>query len=287
MAAADASGLYSLPRNSAESVRLNNQHTVHKKNVGYLIHPRVAAALPLDAHIGEVGTGTGIWLLEVASEDPDASSRRYTGLDLSLAQFPEQCPEHVSFEFINILEPVSDKWKAQFDYLHLRLLICGLSREDWQTAAANLRQLLKPGGWLQWEEGDFASMQVLQNVPSASTKFSKQLVRDGLELAQRRGTMFDEPKQLPSILSSAGFEEVVEDVFGTDRVAELREGFTAAAFGALHGIMKTVIRAGQAPGWAEKMVDGMFERAQRETEGGKVYARSNVHVALGRKPMQS
>jgi hypothetical protein len=287
MAAADHPGLYSLPRDCTESVRLNNQHNIHKTNVGYLLYPRIDVALPLDAHIGEVGTGTGIWLLEVAAKDANASSRRYTGLDMSPAQFPKQRPEHVLFEVNNILEPVPEKWKAQFDYLHLRLLICGFSRENWQTAAPNLRQLLKPGGWVQWEEGDFASMQVLQNVPSASTENSKQLVRSGLHLAQRRGTMFDEPRRFTQILSSAGFEEVDEDVFGTDRVAELREGFTAAAFGALHGIMKTIERAGLAPEWSEGTIDELFKRTQREMEGGKVYARSNVHVALGRRPVRS
>jgi hypothetical protein len=98
--------------------------------VGCLLHPRIDAALPLDAHLGEVGTGTGIWLLEVAAEDANASSRRYTGLDISLAQFPKQRPDHVLFEINNILEPVPEKWKAQFDYLHLRPLICDFPREN-------------------------------------------------------------------------------------------------------------------------------------------------------------
>jgi hypothetical protein len=140
---------------------------------------------------------------------------------------------------------------------------------------------------VQWEEGDLASMQVLQNVPSASTKNSKQLVRDSLRLAQRRGTMFDQPKRLTRVLSSAGVEEVDEDVFGTDRVAELREGSTEAAFGALRGIMKTIVRAGLVPEWSEGMIDDLFERTQREIEGGKVNARSKLHVVLGRRPVQS
>jgi hypothetical protein len=109
MAAANDSGLYSLPRDGTESVRLNNQHNVHKTDVGYLLHPLIDATLPLDAHIGEVGTGTGVWLLEVAAKDANASSRRYTGLDISLAQFSKQRPDHILFEVNNILEPVPEK----------------------------------------------------------------------------------------------------------------------------------------------------------------------------------
>jgi hypothetical protein len=107
--------------------------------VGDLLQSRIDAALLLDAHTGEVGTGTVIWLLEVAAKEASASFRRYTGLDMSPVQFPKQRPEHVLFEVNSILEPVPEKWKAQFDYLHLRLLICRFSREDWQTVASNLR----------------------------------------------------------------------------------------------------------------------------------------------------
>lgn len=70
------------------------------------------------------------------------------------AQFPKQRPHGVAFDTLNILEPIPDKYKAQFDLVHLRLLVCGLPTGLWQTAAGNVLQLLKPGGWVQWMEID-------------------------------------------------------------------------------------------------------------------------------------
>jgi hypothetical protein len=55
----------------------------------------------------------------------------------------------------NLLDPVPQDKKETFDVLHLRLLVLGLPTGQWKTACENLFQLLKPGGYLQWEEGDF------------------------------------------------------------------------------------------------------------------------------------
>ena len=55
----------------------------------------------------------------------------------------------------NLLDPVPEDKKGTFDVLHLRLLILGLLNGKWKIACENLFQLLKPGGWIQWEEADF------------------------------------------------------------------------------------------------------------------------------------
>jgi hypothetical protein len=55
----------------------------------------------------------------------------------------------------NLLDPVPQDKKGTFDVLHLRLLVLGLPTGQWKIACENLFQLLKPGGYLQWEEGDF------------------------------------------------------------------------------------------------------------------------------------
>ena len=66
--AAKKADTYGLTRDAKESSRLNMQHAVWRQNMGFLLHPRVAKNLPDDARIGDVGTGTGIWLLELAKE---------------------------------------------------------------------------------------------------------------------------------------------------------------------------------------------------------------------------
>jgi hypothetical protein len=80
---------------------------------------------------------------------------RYEGLDMSPAQFPPGPHSTVVFSTFNILEPVPTHMQATFDVLHLRLLVLGLPRNSWELACQNILSLLKPGGWVQWEEADF------------------------------------------------------------------------------------------------------------------------------------
>jgi hypothetical protein len=59
---------YGLTRNKTESARLNAQHDVWKTNVGFLLHPRIASSLGKSPRIGDIGTGTGVWILELADQ---------------------------------------------------------------------------------------------------------------------------------------------------------------------------------------------------------------------------
>jgi chemotaxis methyl-accepting protein methylase len=74
---------------------------------------------------------------------------------MSTEQFPAEKRANVSFSTMNILDPVPESLHNKFDVLHLRLLVLGLPKDTWTQAARNLQQMLKPGGWLQWEEADF------------------------------------------------------------------------------------------------------------------------------------
>ncbi|KAF2274475.1 uncharacterized protein EI97DRAFT_422071 [Westerdykella ornata] len=61
---------YWLARASEEQKRLLERHHVWTKSIGYLLHPTVRNALPEDARIADIGTGTGIWLAEIAKNLP-------------------------------------------------------------------------------------------------------------------------------------------------------------------------------------------------------------------------
>ena len=74
---------------------------------------------------------------------------------MSPEQFPPGPHNVVKFSTLNLLEPVPEHLQATFDVLHLRLLVLGLPKGTWEVACKNILSLLKPGGWVQWEEGDF------------------------------------------------------------------------------------------------------------------------------------
>ena len=82
---ADGRG-YMLDRNYTAAVRLNFQHYMWKAALKFNIHPSIPIpSLDQDAHIADVGTGTAIWLAEVAHELPNV---QLDGFDLDLAQAP-------------------------------------------------------------------------------------------------------------------------------------------------------------------------------------------------------
>ncbi|KAH0339621.1 hypothetical protein KCU81_g7226, partial [Aureobasidium melanogenum] len=152
-----SSDAYGLTRDAVESQRLNAQHNIWKTNIGYMLHPRIQKDLAENPCIGDVGTGTGIWIVDLASEmASNGKAAKYEGLDISSSQFPQNSPDGITFSTFNLLEPVPKHMQATFDVIHLRLLILGLPRNTWKTACENIFALLKPGGWVQWEEADFA-----------------------------------------------------------------------------------------------------------------------------------
>lgn len=63
---------YSLTRDAQESDRLGRQHVVWKTNLGFLLHPDIVDKIPKDAHIADVGTGTGAWIIDLAEEQKNS-----------------------------------------------------------------------------------------------------------------------------------------------------------------------------------------------------------------------
>ena len=63
-----SSDAYGLTRDEVESTRLNAQHALWKTNIGYLLHPRIQSDLAKNPSIGDIGTGTGVWIVDLADE---------------------------------------------------------------------------------------------------------------------------------------------------------------------------------------------------------------------------
>ncbi|KAK4540740.1 hypothetical protein LTR36_008955 [Oleoguttula mirabilis] len=276
---------YSLPRDHTESNRLNLQHKVYIANAGFLLHPRIAAALPEQARVADVGTGTGAWLNDLAAESP--SSWSYTGFDISDAQFPQTNTGPCRFTTLNILDDVPDEYREHFDVVHLRLLVCGLSGADWATTARNASQLLKPGGWIQWHECAFLHLQVLQNAPAAPPSACRQLVALLLAGQAREGKMVEDVLRLAQTVRQAGgFQDCEDYVFSSDRVAETRGATNEIHHPAVGALARYAVQASPGlDGWTREKVEELMQRGSRELEGGKAYYRWDMHIVTARKPV--
>lgn len=126
---------YVLCRDYAASARLNLQHSQYTKAVGYLLHPEILAALPQDATIADIATGTGIWLLDLADQIPETC--KLEGWDISGDQFPSKAtlPENISFGTFDATAVLEEHMVERYDAVHVGLLALVVRNGD-------------PGSWL-------------------------------------------------------------------------------------------------------------------------------------------
>jgi ubiquinone/menaquinone biosynthesis C-methylase UbiE len=206
---------YKLPRGGRESVRLTAQHHMLKGRQGWLLHPEVSSALRTiqNPQIADVATGTGIWALEVAQQLPHAD---VVGLDVSDKQFYPKwtLPSNMTLGLCDILEEVPAKYRGKFDVVHIRLLLCAGPAADKQIFINYFRTLLKPGGWLQWDDLSFPNLYACY--PSCTQQgVMQRVILDDHPMPQMNRKYF-------AMQEKAGwftqFEEVMMDAGGFEKL---------------------------------------------------------------------
>ena len=271
---------YNLPRHTEESSRLDAQHEAYVKIIGFTIHPRIASALPEHARIADIGTGTGAWLLDVAKSCP--ATWTLQGFDMSDAQFPQHEPR-LSFDKLNILGPIPHELQGRYDLVHLRLLVCGLARGEWELAARNVLQMLKPGGFVQWHESQFRDLMVYQSVPGVSLDSNKNLIRAILATLESQGKMLDDVLNLHKTVQAEGFSGVEVDCFSTERVPAVRRQLNDVQYKAVHFLGRAMTQDPRF-GYSVNDVEAMAARCLEELKDEKAYYQWTMRVVTGQRP---
>ena len=93
----------------------------------------------------DVGTGTGIWAMDVADDYPGA---QVIGVDLSPIQ-PTAVPPNLEFQIMDADEPWD--FHAKFDLIHTRLMN-GFSIKSWPFFYEQAFVSMMPGGWVENQE---------------------------------------------------------------------------------------------------------------------------------------
>ncbi len=134
-------GTYLFPNDKPEQNRLDFQHqlSLHVGQGKLYLSP-----VKNPSEILDIGTGTGVWAIDVADEHESA---RVTGIDLSPIQ-PELVPPNCHFQISDFEDPWD--FKRQFDLIHGRLLIGSISNP--RQLIQHAYESLKPGGWLEFQD---------------------------------------------------------------------------------------------------------------------------------------
>ncbi|KAI2632866.1 S-adenosyl-L-methionine-dependent methyltransferase [Xylaria nigripes] len=194
------SGRIFVPFDEKEQQRMELSHRLYRHCLnGALTTTRI----PLNVKsIVDLGSGTGVWPLEMAARYPQAD---ILGIDISRIQKTNAVPPNVRFHIDNVENP----WPVpanSIDFLHIRCLSGGVT--DWQGLLRQAYEKLKPGGLLEWTE-------MLTQLFDFDGKFGHaklcpkflDLWRD---LTKRNNIEFNPSPNGPLWLVDAGFENIAQ-----------------------------------------------------------------------------
>ena len=245
------------------------------------MHPDIASTIPSAPAIADVGTGTGIWILHAAREY--GADGYYHGFDLSDEQFISHynLPSHVKLHGgIDMKKSFPDEYHGKFDVVHVRLLVLAMAKDDWANCVINLRTLLKPGGYIQWEEGDFNHLtKVMRSNPNAQTKNLKRGFERLNQLVSHRTRLL--PDALVGAFHETGMQEVVDDEVSSDRLPALRHPATMILIGVLEGVSKQQAKDNITDAWSFEKGQQLVKSMRREAYLGG-YVNFWIHSVVGR-----
>ena len=171
---------------SRESGRLDFQHVLFRKLTGALLPGHISSHLSsIDSpHIADIGTGTGSWLIDLGSQLPPSSS--LTGFDINSETFPpaETLPSNLTLQAHDILQPLPDEHLGRYDVVHARLLMYAFKKGEWEVVARRMASLLRPGGWVLWEETGYPCWSFIPPTPTIAelwqidVEYAKEVGRD-------------------------------------------------------------------------------------------------------------
>ena len=273
---------YIMPNDEQEIQRLDLTHVLVTKTIGNVLYKApIDETQPL--RILDVGTGTGIWAIEMGDELPNAE---ILGNDLSPIQ-PVWLPPNVKFEVDDIESP----WlhERPFDYIFCRYMTACIL--DWPKLVRNMYNTLKPGGWVELQ--DFNLQYYSEDGSLTENHKTLIWINTFLDAARKMGR---EPSPGPTLeghLLDAGFEHVhhtrykipigpwakdahLKDI-GLCNLAQILDGLEGFSLRLFCDILK----------WSEEEVLVLLAGVRKELKSGTVHAMFDYHVAYGQKPQYS
>ncbi|KAK0708567.1 S-adenosyl-L-methionine-dependent methyltransferase [Lasiosphaeris hirsuta] len=278
-------GKYAFPNDEVEQNRDDMKHSMSLLlcHGDYFYAPIEEVLAAGGAEVLDLGTGTGIWAIELGDKYPEA---KITGIDLSPIQ-PNFVPQNVHF-FVDDFEEDWVDADNKYDYIHIRHTLFSIRDRDLLFQRA-LRHL-KPGGYLELQELHFAP-QCDDNSLTPQMPYAFRDYIAFLDAGLRAlGSELHAVRTLPEDLHAAGFEDVEAathkcplGLWPRDRRLRLCGLFLRTAV--MDGLRGLSRRPLIALGWTQLQIEMFLVDVRKAVMDTKVHAYFGFHVVYGRKPL--
>ena len=232
------------------------------------------------SRILDIGTGTGIWAIEIGDEFPMAD---VLGNDLSPIQ-PRWVPPNVRFE----VDDVEADWtySQKFDYIHARCM--GTAIKNWPRLVKQCFEFTKPGAYTEFVDLDlqWTSLDGSMKDDSASWKFISQFLKAsndwGIEpcagptlegLVKEQGFEDVFHQRLPLPLGTWPADKKLKEI-GAWNYLQISEG--------LEGFMYSLFT--KHYGYAKEEVEVLCAQIRKEIKNPQIHILFYLHVCYGKKP---
>ena len=280
---------YGLPRDANETRRLNEQNqNLLRTFAGYHIHPRVDTKKPA-LKVADISCGSGIWLCEVAQLHPQAECY---GFDISAAQFPppgelEQAglSSRVQFHVRDAADTSGPgaAYEGIFDIVNIRLMHINLIGPQWEQAVKNAVAMLKPGGFLQWQDWDPRTACLAQARPGVKHQAMSELFEGFKEWIMTRDTA--QTARIGEMMVAEGLVDVSRETYILDPEHDQLRGL----LGNLYEVVGKVIRGNlvgrEGSKWTEERVAKLESEVGAELKENAVFMVANAWWYVGQKPV--
>ncbi|KAK1640154.1 methyltransferase domain-containing protein [Colletotrichum phormii] len=274
------SGTYWGPNDESESDRLDFNHMLMVKTIGDKLYLAPFEKGKIN-RVLDIGTGTGVWALQVAEELPHAE---ILGNDLSAIQ-PTWVLPNVKFE----IDDVESPWvhTRKFDFVFSRYMTSSIA--DWPKLMRSVYENVAPGGWVEFQDYD---LEYRSDDGSLTEQHSTwKWLHKFFEACRIVGRDPNPGPQLEGWVREAGdYVNVVHQKYkipigdwpkdphykecGMINVMQVLDGLDAFTFRLFTGVL----------GWTKEEVMVLLAEVRRELKSKTFHAYFEFHVVYAQKP---
>lgn len=271
-------GSYLMPNDEREQDRLDFAHEIFR-----LLLRNGLTRAPMDPpprRVLDLGTGTGAWAIDFASEYPDSE---VIGVDLSPIQ-PRYAPPNCSF----FVDDIESPWLfgPPFDFIHSRGLVGSI--EDWDTLLGQIYDNLVDGGLVEFQEYELkygADDDTLSRTPAISLWQDKLI-----EAHESINRPVNIARTIRQRLQDRGFVDLHEEVAKVpvgpwpknNRQKQIGILMLQHSFDALEAL--TLAPFSRVLRWSRDEMHDLMDRVRLELANGSNHLYVTVHYVWGRKP---